>query len=605
MPEIALVHGDERGRRSDHEIMSENEKRRRRMRSLRRKAMSTSTRITPTRNKHSKRVLHCQFASFSAEEFLDEEEEKAVNAFHRTLIERGLLPSRHNDYHTMLRFLKARKFDLDKTVHMWAEMLNWRKENGVDFIIQDFVYDELEEVQRYYPHGYHGVDKGGRPVYIERLGKIEPSKLMSVTTVDRFLKYHIQGFEKAFAEKFPACSIAAKRHIYSTTTILDVHGLNWMSFGKVAHDLVMRMQAIDGNNYPETLHHMFIVNAGGGFKCLWNWAKGFLDPRTTAKIHVLGTKFQNKLLEVIDASQLPDFLGGSCLCPDEHGCLGSNKGPWNDPQLMKLVHALHDNEAIYLQRITSFSDNDDLKNKLHDTKGFSDNDDFENKLHDSKGPRDEIVPVSVSRPPFHGTMGEAPHCTNEILQRSETYTYGAIYEKECSSNLTDLVPEPVPPKGSMSAALTGVILRFLACICFILGGLIRTFLKMENMETIPENHRRNQVANSNSQEKNAVQPNTKELLHPCYQKLQHLENSVTELLKKPAKIPPEKEEIIFESLNRIKSIEYDLQKTKKALLATTSKQEELSESLEILKEINIKATKSCWLRSSKSLARGT
>ncbi|KAL0460478.1 UNVERIFIED_CONTAM: Phosphatidylinositol/phosphatidylcholine transfer protein SFH9 [Sesamum latifolium] len=140
----------------------------------------------------------------------------------------------------------------------------------------------------------------------------------------------------------------------------------------------------------------------------------------------------------------------------------------------------------------------------------------------------------------------------------------------------------------MSAAVTDVILRLLTYICFILGGLIRKFLKMENMETVPENHGRTQVATSNSQEKTPARPNTKELLDPCYQKLQHLENSVTELLKKPAKIPPEKEEIIFESLNRIKSIEYDLQKTKKALLATTSRQEELSESLEILKEINVK-----------------
>lgn len=26
---------------------------------------------------------------------------------------------------------------------------------------------------------------------------------------------------------------------------------NWVSFSKVAHDLVMRMQKIDGDNYPE------------------------------------------------------------------------------------------------------------------------------------------------------------------------------------------------------------------------------------------------------------------------------------------------------------------------------------------------------------------
>lgn len=42
------------------------------------------------------------------------------------------------------RFLKARKFDLDKTVLMWSEMLNWRREYGVDSIIQvKFRYDVI------------------------------------------------------------------------------------------------------------------------------------------------------------------------------------------------------------------------------------------------------------------------------------------------------------------------------------------------------------------------------------------------------------------------------------------------------------------------------
>lgn len=593
MPEIVGVHDHERTKRYYFEP-SEDEKRRTRIRSLKKRAMNASTKLTHSlKRRTSKRVAHCRFASISTEDFRDEKEEEAVNSFRQALLEKDLLPTRHDDYHTMLRFLKARKFDLDKAMLMWSEMLNWRKEQGVDTIIQDFEYEEYEEVQRHYPHGYHGVDKGGRPVYIERLGKIEPTKLMNVTTIERFLKYHIQGFERTFAEKFPACSIAARRHIDSSTTILDVQGLNWRSFGKLAHDLVMRMQKIDGDNYPETLHQMFIVNAGNGFRFLWNTAKGFLDPRTTTKIHVLGNKFQSNLAEVVDPSQLPDFLGGTCSCPNPGGCLRSNKGPWNDPELMKLVLALH-GEALYPRRITSFSDSD------IEIKPVS-----PQLLRDEIGSAETEMEVGVSA---YSIIQSKPLSDKEPTRRSVSFgnfiqeDHGPMPTAEdlSSPNRATVALQRRSPEKSIVGLMIDMMVKSLAWIYFLFRGVGRLFVKNNDANRFGNGQR---SVSASSAEQIVSSPKKEDLLHPCCQRLQHLEEVVADLLKKPTKIPPEKDLMLLDSMDRIKFIEYDLQRTKKALLATASQQVELAESLESLKENKFKATNSCWLRGKPSQYR--
>ncbi|KAL7117354.1 hypothetical protein ACP275_03G067000 [Erythranthe tilingii] len=213
---------------------------------------------------------------------------------------------------------------------VFDEMLECKKNMSTNPIIKDFDFKELNEIQKHYPQGYHGVDKEGRPIYIERLGKINVEKLLNVTTLDRYVKYKIYEYEKTLAIRFPACSVAAKRNINRSVTILDVEGVNFKSFTRPVQKVIMQLRKIFEDNYPETLSKMVIVNAGPGFRLLWNTIKCFLHPDTVSKIQVIGSKYESKLLEMIDESELPDFLGGRCSCKCEGGCLRSDKGPWKD-----------------------------------------------------------------------------------------------------------------------------------------------------------------------------------------------------------------------------------------------------------------------------------
>ncbi|KAL3840291.1 hypothetical protein ACJIZ3_024882 [Penstemon smallii] len=304
------------------------------------KAKIVSTKLKNSlknKNKERNEIGVCEIKDFrEVKDVRVIEEQKVVDAFRQALVIDNVLPARFDYYHIMLRFLKARKFDIEKAKLMWADMLQWRKDFGTDTIMEDFDFEELNEVQHYYPHGYHGVDKDGRPVYIERLGNINVDMLMQVTTLDRFVKYQVQEFEKSFAIRYPACSVAANRHIDSSTTILDVQGLGLMSLTGPVMEFIKLVQTIGSNNYPETLYRMYIINSGPGFRLIWSMVKPLLDPDTTSKIQVLGSNYESNLLEAIDESELPDFFGGSCSCASEGGCLMSNKGPWKDQNMLKM-----------------------------------------------------------------------------------------------------------------------------------------------------------------------------------------------------------------------------------------------------------------------------
>ena len=68
----------------------------------------------------------------------------------------------------MLRFLRARKFNLDAAEAMYRDVIQWRADNKVDEILT--TYKEPEVMARFCYGGLHGVDLDGNALLIDRSG---------------------------------------------------------------------------------------------------------------------------------------------------------------------------------------------------------------------------------------------------------------------------------------------------------------------------------------------------------------------------------------------------------------------------------------------------
>ncbi|KZV56328.1 hypothetical protein F511_00325 [Dorcoceras hygrometricum] len=555
------VCNEPRERKSDYEN-SEDERRRSKIGALKKKALDASNKLSHSLKKRGKRKVDFRVPSISIEDVRDAEEDSAVCELRQKLLDRDLLPVRHDDYHTLLRFLKARDFNTAKTIQMWEEMLNWRTEYGADTISEDFEFEELEEVLHSYPQGYHGVDREGRPVYIERLGKAHPSKLFRVTSIERYLKYHVQEFERTLHEKFPACSIAAKRRICSTTTILDVQGLGLKNFTKTAASLLASIAKIDNSYYPETLHRMYVVNAGPGFKkVLWPAAQKFLDAKTISKIHLVFNAEATfvKQITKIACDRRQKFDTYIQILPLKGRCSNSYKiesaSEADIPPSPRLnISTMLPRTPVYEEATTLEQVYYSCEDHFSPDNGVSDNE---------QGLETESVLTSGLQNPNIDAM---PCIQGTLIMQ----WLDAIQEKLVKRSFQYMMRTLI----SFTAKL------------FVLIRNVPTEYWRRNNNISPSNTLDCEAEHTNQLSVSCTEAVAEEnRVLPCLQRLNKLEGLIEELMHKPAEIPVEKEQMLQDSLNRIKSVESDLEKTKRDINATVLKQAEIAESLENIRDI--------------------
>jgi hypothetical protein len=172
----------------------------------------------------------------------------------------------------------------------------------------------------------------GRPVYIESLGKVDLTALGKITSQERMIQNLVCEYEKMADPRLPACSRKSGYLLETSCTIMDLKGVGIAKATSV-YGYLGAVSAISQNYYPERLGKMYIINAPWGFSGVFSVVKKFLDPVTSAKIHVLGSGYEKELLAQIPAENLPKALGGQCDC--QGGCPLSDAGPWWDKEWVR------------------------------------------------------------------------------------------------------------------------------------------------------------------------------------------------------------------------------------------------------------------------------
>jgi len=197
------------------------------------------------------------------------------------------------------------------TVDNFRKTLAFRAEINADSLLNKQL-DNEDEYFAMWPHEYHGVDRRGHPIYIEKTATVDPTAMMEFG-VDRLKEFHIQMQETNNWIKEKQTEKSGYT-TYKGIVIMDMFDFGMKHCSSTFYDPIQQIITIDQYYYPESLYKLYLINCPWAFRAIWKVIKPWLHPLTAARIEILGTDYLEHLQELIDDDQIPRYLGGTCEC---------------------------------------------------------------------------------------------------------------------------------------------------------------------------------------------------------------------------------------------------------------------------------------------------
>ncbi|CAE7661341.1 sec14 [Symbiodinium sp. CCMP2592] len=211
------------------------------------------------------------------------------------------------DEQELLAFLRATNFDQQEARARLLDTTDWRAATLVKEKLHcsDWRAKELA-MRSILLYDYVGADKHGRPVLIERVGAWDIQAVLDATEdLEKFTILHAMADETLLQMQRPATATDPRGFVL----IVDMEGLGIWHLQPRLISAFAAVSQIDESHYPDTVAHIFVVNAPWYFTSLFAMIRPFLNEDTYTKIH-FSRYVPDNMLQCLGEDCLPVELGG-------------------------------------------------------------------------------------------------------------------------------------------------------------------------------------------------------------------------------------------------------------------------------------------------------
>ncbi|KAJ3091263.1 hypothetical protein HK102_001165 [Quaeritorhiza haematococci] len=190
-----------------------------------------------------------------------------------------------------LRFLRARKWDVEKAVTMFVKLLKWRQEYGVQQLLfnsEKMLNPEDLETGKGY---FCGFDNEGRPVQYVQV-RLHDKNKRDLPLLQNYVVWSME-----------AGRLLLKHPVEMATIVFDMGGFSLTK--SMDYQVVQFLVNVLESYYPESLGGLYIVNAPFVFNGCWQVIRPWIDPVVASKIKFIKTA---ELKQYIPLQYIPKTL---------------------------------------------------------------------------------------------------------------------------------------------------------------------------------------------------------------------------------------------------------------------------------------------------------